>query len=67
MCGRSDREDRLLLCDGCDSGYHLDCLDPPLSAVPPDEWFCPECAPLRANPRLLAAEVRAHALRADAH
>ncbi|XP_037087417.1 PHD and RING finger domain-containing protein 1-like [Pollicipes pollicipes] len=57
VCGRCDREDRLLLCDGCDAGYHLDCLEPPLDAVPVDEWFCPECAPLRADPRLLAAEV----------
>ncbi|XP_056383099.1 PHD and RING finger domain-containing protein 1 isoform X2 [Hyla sarda] len=44
VCGRSDREDRLLLCDGCDAGYHMECLTPPLNAVPVDEWFCPECA-----------------------
>ncbi|XP_029438800.1 PHD and RING finger domain-containing protein 1 isoform X2 [Rhinatrema bivittatum] len=43
VCGRSDREDRLLLCDGCDAGYHMECLVPPLSAVPVDEWFCPQC------------------------
>ncbi|KYO41545.1 PHD and RING finger domain-containing protein 1 [Alligator mississippiensis] len=45
VCGRSDREDRLLLCDGCDAGYHMECLNPPLGAVPVDEWFCPACAP----------------------
>ncbi|XP_077143907.1 PHD and RING finger domain-containing protein 1 isoform X2 [Ranitomeya variabilis] len=45
VCGRSDREDRLLLCDGCDAGYHMECLRPPLNAIPVDEWFCPECAP----------------------
>ncbi|XP_048339784.1 PHD and RING finger domain-containing protein 1 isoform X2 [Sphaerodactylus townsendi] len=45
VCGRSDREDRLLLCDGCDAGYHMECLNPPLSEVPVDEWFCPPCAP----------------------
>ncbi|XP_008048792.1 PHD and RING finger domain-containing protein 1 isoform X2 [Carlito syrichta] len=44
VCGRSDREDRLLLCDGCDAGYHMECLDPPLQEVPVDEWFCQECA-----------------------
>ncbi|XP_020835074.1 PHD and RING finger domain-containing protein 1 isoform X2 [Phascolarctos cinereus] len=43
VCGRSDREDRLLLCDGCDAGYHMECLNPSLSEVPVDEWFCPEC------------------------
>ncbi|NXC76555.1 PHRF1 protein, partial [Anhinga anhinga] len=46
VCGRSDREDRLLLCDGCDAGYHMECLNPPLSEVPVDEWFCPACAPV---------------------
>ncbi|XP_045676934.1 PHD and RING finger domain-containing protein 1 isoform X2 [Phyllostomus hastatus] len=52
VCGRSDREDRLLLCDSCDSGYHMECLDPPLQEVPVDEWFCPECAvPGAAVPR----------------
>ncbi|XP_064109761.1 PHD and RING finger domain-containing protein 1-like [Macrobrachium nipponense] len=43
VCGRCDREDRLLLCDGCDLGYHLECLDPPLEQVPIDEWFCSDC------------------------
>ncbi|XP_030341215.1 PHD and RING finger domain-containing protein 1 isoform X2 [Strigops habroptila] len=46
VCGRSDREDRLLLCDGCDAGYHMECLNPPLSEIPVDEWFCPACAPM---------------------
>ncbi|KAM6360548.1 PHD and RING finger domain-containing protein 1 isoform 5-T6 [Alca torda] len=49
VCGRSDREDRLLLCDGCDAGYHMECLNPPLSEVPVDEWFCPACAPTGAS------------------
>lgn len=43
VCGMSDREDRLLLCDGCDLGFHLECLDPPLESVPLEEWFCTEC------------------------
>ena len=44
ICHQSDREDRMLLCDGCDSGYHLECLTPPLTEVPIEEWFCPECS-----------------------
>ncbi|XP_022105700.1 protein SCAF11-like isoform X2 [Acanthaster planci] len=43
VCGRCDREDRLLLCDGCDAGYHCECLDPPLVHIPIEEWYCPEC------------------------
>lgn len=33
----------LLLCDGCDRGYHLDCLTPQLDEVPVEDWFCPRC------------------------
>ena len=25
--------------------YHLDCLSPPLTTVPADEWYCMECEP----------------------
>ncbi|XP_027436265.1 PHD and RING finger domain-containing protein 1 isoform X3 [Zalophus californianus] len=57
VCGRSDREDRLLLCDGCDAGYHMECLDPPLGEVPVDEWFCPECAAPGAAPAADAGPV----------
>lgn len=28
----------------CDYPYHLSCLNPPLSAVPDGEWFCPRCS-----------------------
>nr|XP_033321309.1 serine/arginine repetitive matrix protein 2 isoform X1 [Megalopta genalis]XP_033321310.1 serine/arginine repetitive matrix protein 2 isoform X1 [Megalopta genalis] len=44
VCHQSDREDRMLLCDGCDCGYHLECLSPPMNEVPMEEWFCPECS-----------------------
>ncbi|XP_076042693.1 uncharacterized protein LOC143026341 isoform X3 [Oratosquilla oratoria] len=44
VCNCSDREDRMLLCDGCDLGFHLECLTPPLDFVPIEEWFCPTCA-----------------------
>ncbi|KAJ3106526.1 hypothetical protein HDU97_006119 [Phlyctochytrium planicorne] len=44
ICGSMRDEDRILLCDNCDNGYHLDCLNPPLTSVPQaDEWFCPDC------------------------
>ncbi|NXU86656.1 PHRF1 protein, partial [Xiphorhynchus elegans] len=29
--------------------YHMECLNPPLSEVPVDEWFCPACAPMGAS------------------
>ncbi|KAM7414278.1 hypothetical protein PAMA_019207 [Pampus argenteus] len=57
VCGGSDREDRLLLCDGCDSGYHMECLTPPIDAVPVEEWFCPECEANNRHSRGSAEEV----------
>jgi len=43
VCYLCDREDELLLCDTCDNGYHMDCLNPPLYGVPIGEWHCPRC------------------------
>ncbi|CAG02388.1 unnamed protein product, partial [Tetraodon nigroviridis] len=54
VCGGSDREDRLLLCDSCDAGYHMECLTPSLDTVPVEEWFCPECV---ANNRHLRSSA----------
>ena len=42
-CGREDNEEEMLLCDGCDSSYHMFCLDPPLQSIPPGEWRCHDC------------------------
>lgn len=42
-CGGAHSGDRLVLCDGCDSGLHMDCLQPALEAVPEGDWLCPEC------------------------
>ena len=44
MCSKTTDGARMLLCDGCDAGYHTRCLDPPLAAVPDDAWHCPNCA-----------------------
>ncbi|CAH1991650.1 unnamed protein product [Acanthoscelides obtectus] len=44
ICGSRDNEDRMLLCDGCDQGFHMYCLDPPLDNVPEGAWYCPGCA-----------------------
>jgi PHD-finger len=41
-CGQDDDHAHLLLCEGCNDEYHTYCLDPPLTAVPTDDWFCSE-------------------------
>lgn len=39
----------------CDAPYHLGCLDPPLSAVPDGEWFCPGCEQEPGAPIVIGA------------
>lgn len=43
ICNQSNREDIMLLCDGCDAGYHMDCLTPPLTEIPDGSWYCDNC------------------------
>jgi len=43
MCQGGDREDEVLLCDGCDCGFHIFCLKPPLKKIPDGDWFCEKC------------------------
>ena len=44
-CGVSANADDLLICDGCDQGFHMDCLDPPVPKLPEGRWICPICVP----------------------
>lgn len=50
----------LCICCGLCTEYHLYCLTPPLTQVPLDEWFCPQCAP--PQPQQRPAEPAAPAL-----
>ncbi|WCJ38411.1 methyl-CPG-binding domain 9 [Euphorbia peplus] len=43
VCGVDKEDDICLLCDKCNSGYHIFCLDPPLSKIPEGDWYCPSC------------------------
>ena len=43
VCKSKDDEDSMVLCDGCDKGYHTYCMDPPIEEIPEGDWFCPEC------------------------
>ncbi|XP_059483903.1 zinc finger protein DPF3-like isoform X1 [Neocloeon triangulifer] len=43
VCGTSDNDDQLLFCDDCDRGYHMYCLNPPLTSPPEGTWSCTLC------------------------
>jgi hypothetical protein len=43
VCGECTNEEVLLLCDGCDKGFHIYCLSPPLKRVPRGNWYCVPC------------------------
>ena len=43
ICHKNVHLDKMLLCDGCDKGFHMYCLNHPLKNVPKNEWYCDEC------------------------
>ena len=64
-CGDGEDEagNEILLCDGdgCDACYHLQCLTPPLAAIPEGEWLCPACTASPEQERPTEAEgLRLH-------
>jgi hypothetical protein len=43
-CESGHNERSLLLCDGtCGLAYHINCLEPPLTAIPRGNWYCDRC------------------------
>ncbi|KFP06360.1 E3 ubiquitin-protein ligase UHRF1, partial [Calypte anna] len=43
ICGGKQDPDKQLMCDECDMAFHIYCLNPPLSSIPDEDWYCPEC------------------------
>lgn len=47
ICNKGEDEDdtsnALLECERCEEPWHIQCLDPPLDAIPDGEWHCPQC------------------------
>lgn len=41
LCGSSEKSSTILLCDGCDQEFHLQCVQ--LSSVPPGNFYCIPC------------------------
>src|SRR3569623_2016598 len=34
---------KMLLCDRCNEGWHMQCMTPAVTQVPKGDWFCPRC------------------------
>jgi hypothetical protein len=51
-CGAQHDAEVMLICDGCDKGYHTYCLEPPLESIPDDDWHCPACQMAPSTPTL---------------
>ncbi|KAI8067462.1 chromatin remodelling complex Rsc7/Swp82 subunit-domain-containing protein [Gongronella butleri] len=44
ICQSTGDETKLMMCDGCDRGWHTDCCTPPVTDIPEGQWLCPVCA-----------------------
>ncbi|KAF9560298.1 hypothetical protein EC968_006250 [Mortierella alpina] len=42
-CQSSNNEDKMMMCEKCDRGWHCYCLDTPLDSVPRHDFYCDEC------------------------
>uniref|UniRef100_A0A2S2PRQ6 RING-type E3 ubiquitin transferase n=1 Tax=Schizaphis graminum TaxID=13262 RepID=A0A2S2PRQ6_SCHGA len=44
ICGGKHDEEKQIMCDECNEGFHTTCLSPPLTEIPKDDdWYCPKC------------------------
>lgn len=63
---QSMQDNKILLCDCCDAGYHMQCLPQQLAAVPGSDWMCPRCVQAGVTPVELQAAVAARQHKAQA-
>lgn len=57
----SDDSNDIILCDRCDRGIHMKCLDPPMAVLPlpSTSWYCPTCSITRDGPNSSPATLLA--------
>jgi len=59
-CKEQCLEEELLICDECESGYHPECINPPLKELLPEEdyWICENCKGDKSNEEELDGHSR---------
>ena len=50
----SDRPNKMLMCDHCNTGWHKNCLR--LARIPDGDWFCPYCVSLGRTCRVVSGK-----------
>lgn len=60
VCGSTDDDEKLILCDGCNNAQHTFCCVPKLKKVPSGEFHCSDC---RAKNKTTAKRRRPSAAR----
>jgi hypothetical protein len=56
LCGSTQDEAVMIICDWCATGWHTFCLEPPLEDVPAGDWLCPACSSKGVTQQQLAAK-----------
>ena len=39
------------MCDECNKGFHVYCLDPPIEEIPEESFYCKECVQKKEEER----------------
>jgi len=58
VCQSLFDEQKMFLCDICNAGWHMDCLLPPLTAIPHRTWKCLLCTPRHLLPQIVTRHLR---------
>lgn len=58
VCEETEGSADMVLCDGCNRGFHTYCYGPLEEGIPPGNWYCDSCAEQHPNgARLLPARA----------
>jgi len=56
ICRKSSEPESMLMCDSCDTGFHMFCLSPRLMQIPKGDWHCKGCRPPELTARKAAQQ-----------